>query len=542
MKRLVHASLAAAALLTPAFGLADEPAEPAGGDAAALFEKLDANKDGQIAADEVGEDQKRLFERLVRNADGNQDGQLNAEELAAGLRGTRPEREFASPEDAQQGGPAQILQQDPKQLFNRLDQDKDGKVTLQEVPEEGRERFQNLMTRADRDGDGALTQDELVKEFENIRRQLGIPGQQHGGGDPLFRTLDTDGDGKLSAAEISAAGETLKRLDRNGDGQIAREELAPPRGPGAGGQPGQGQALQAFVERLKQADADGDGKISKEEAPDRLKERFADIDKNGDGSIDKEEIQQLVQLMAARQGGGNGQGGQFLERLKQADKDGDGKLSKEEAPGPLQGRFEEFDANKDGFIDQQELRQRFQAGAGQNRPGADKPGQRPEGAKGKPGAGAGKFPQKLQQADKNGDGKLSKEEAPERLKERFDLIDANKDGLLEAQEFQNLRGKGQRPDGVKGKRPDGAKGKKGQQGKGKPGADGEKRRQKLMKADKNGDGKISKDEAPERLKERFGKLDKNNDGQLDAQELKQMGGKGKRPAEAGQKKRKKNKA
>ena len=41
----------------------------------------------------------------------------------------------------------------------------------------------------------------------------------------------------------------------------------------------------------------------------------------------------------------------------------------------------------------------------------------------------------------------------------------------------------------------------------------------LMALDKDGDKKISKDEAPERMKENFFNLDTNNDGFLDAAEI-----------------------
>lgn len=41
----------------------------------------------------------------------------------------------------------------------------------------------------------------------------------------------------------------------------------------------------------------------------------------------------------------------------------------------------------------------------------------------------------------------------------------------------------------------------------------------MKQFDKNGDGKISLDEAPDRMKENFKKLDRNGDGQVDLSEL-----------------------
>ncbi len=55
-------------------------------------------------------------------------------------------------------------------------------------------------------------------------------------------------------------------------------------------------------------------------------------------------------------------------------------------------------------------------------------------------AGTG-LPGRLAQRDKNGDGKIQKSEAPERMKQSFDEIDANKDGGIDAEELRASRGR-----------------------------------------------------------------------------------------------------
>ena len=58
-------------------------------------------------------------------------------------------------------------------------------------------------------------------------------GQGRGGGGGLFRLLDVDGDGQLSAKEIDGAITVLARLDVNQDGTIDAQELIV-RGGGGG--------------------------------------------------------------------------------------------------------------------------------------------------------------------------------------------------------------------------------------------------------------------------------------------------------------------
>lgn len=88
-------------------------------------------------------------------------------------------------------------------------------------------------------------------------------------------------------------------------------------------------------------------------------------------------------------------------------------------------------------------------------PGQSKPAAPKTQASGKPGSqggekkkpsGGGDPAAFLKRIDKNSDGKVSKEEAPERMQEQFDALDANKDGFLDAGELGKLR----RPSGGSG--------------------------------------------------------------------------------------------
>jgi Ca2+-binding EF-hand superfamily protein len=171
--------------------------------------------------------------------------------------------------------------------------------------------------------------------------------------------------------------------------------------------------LQALVQKLKAADKDGDGRLSKEEAPGPLKENFAKIDANGDGYIDKQELQEQFGKQFAVQA--------ILTQLKKADQDGDGKLSKDEAPQFLKGHFDQVDANSDGYVDGPEVKaaltklQKLLEATQQ-------------------------WLTKLKESDTNNDSKLSKDEAPEPLKQHFEKVDADGDGFLDTQEIKEAVG------------------------------------------------------------------------------------------------------
>jgi hypothetical protein len=103
----------------------------------------------------------------------------------------------------------------------------------------------------------------------------------------FIQRFDRNGDGKVSQDEFKGPDEHFTHLDRNSDGYITKDEApqGPPPGQGQNGRGGESERGGGFVKRL---DKDNDGKVSKEEF-DGPAGHFSHFDRNGDGYITEDE-------------------------------------------------------------------------------------------------------------------------------------------------------------------------------------------------------------------------------------------------------------
>ena len=251
----------------------------------------------------------------LKKLDKNGDGKLTEDEL-------RPNFEGGRGPGGSGGGPANNLSEETIKTLMEFDRNGDGKLSKEELPE----RMQGLLARGDADKDGFLTKEELKKMAE-AQSSAGSgrpgegrmgerggrpegPGGREGGGrmvTPAMAALDADGDGTISADEISNAPAALKKLDKNGDDKLTEDEVRPNFGGGRGpGGPG-GRNIEEMINHLfEENDKNGDGKLSKDEVPERMQGMFERGDTDKDGFLSKEELKKLFESQG-RPGGRDGE-------------------------------------------------------------------------------------------------------------------------------------------------------------------------------------------------------------------------------------------
>lgn len=122
-------------------------------------------------------------------------------------------------------------------VFAALDKDHDQVLSAEEI-----EAASDILGALDKNGDGEITLAEFHMPPPNGRKPRKgdkdpeNPPPNRPPVPPVINALDTDHDGFVSAGEIEDAAESLKTLDKDGDGSLSPEELRP-HGPPPGQRP-----------------------------------------------------------------------------------------------------------------------------------------------------------------------------------------------------------------------------------------------------------------------------------------------------------------
>ncbi len=477
---------AALTLSQPAWAEDEKP--QAGPNPEQIFKDLDKNSDGQLTLDEVGDDRRRFFERLVRVGDQNEDGKLSTEEFIKASKSD--DRPVDAPRGGREGGERERM--DFEERFKMLDTNGDGKLSRSEIPDRAKPFLTPLFDRLDKD---EITKEEFLRargQFGGAGRGAGGENGIPGGGNPeeFFKRLDTNNDGKITLDEVPDRGrpmvERLLRVSGKGqDGSISKEEfqaaVARLQGPGRGDNANRGRPDR---ERTPEGERGRDGDRKPEGTP-RDGERRRDGDRKPEGTLRDGERR-----------------GDAERKPEGAPRDGDRPAENERRP--------EGDRDRDG--------ERRTEGAPRDGEGE----RRPEGGRrvfrrGPEDMGRRHLPRFFEKIDANHDGRISPDELA-KAHESFKELDENGDGHLDPRELMGPPPGGgregmNREDGDRpGRRPDGDRPEGRETG-------GRNHERLIKELDKNGDGKIGLDEAPERMRAHFGRLDANGDGQLEASEL-----------------------
>jgi Ca2+-binding EF-hand superfamily protein len=190
-----------------------------------FIKRFDKNNDGVLTKDELPPRLAAVFDR----ADQNGDGKLDREEVAQMLDVLRQRMKQTA---NKAGTPAKSpdLSRRVDEIFNRLDTNKDGKISREEAKGPLEKNFDVI----DRNKDGFLDKMEVSQVMERLnqrRLDAAKPGSNNVTA-PVrrladFDALDLDADGRLSKDEVAKSpfAKQFDEMDANKDGKIDRKEF-----------------------------------------------------------------------------------------------------------------------------------------------------------------------------------------------------------------------------------------------------------------------------------------------------------------------------
>lgn len=186
-----------------------------------IFKRLDADGDGKVKPDDVPQERREGFRRMLEKVDADGDGAASAAEFRKGFEMMAAAAPGARPGSPPPGGPNAM-----EQVFRTLDADGNGALSKEELSNAA-----TALAKLDRNGDGLVQREEAMPrpgaQPGQGRPEPGQPGRPEGG--QLIGYLmrqDADGDKMISKEEArEKLKENFDKVDRNADGKVDETEL-----------------------------------------------------------------------------------------------------------------------------------------------------------------------------------------------------------------------------------------------------------------------------------------------------------------------------
>lgn len=136
------------------------------------------------------------------------------------------------------------------QMFQSLDANRDGSLTMNEAGPNGRAMLERIFEMAGKPGGGTVSRSEFQQVFDQHRARSGGSRDRSNApaaGRPNSPSKNRPGNDETTPAEAARLPPVLERLDTNGDGRLSRPEL------------------QRLTQLFAQLDADQDGELTVDE-------------------------------------------------------------------------------------------------------------------------------------------------------------------------------------------------------------------------------------------------------------------------------------